>query len=293
MTEKLGMLQEAVQNPPECSTERAVVEEHWQDIATRLEAASVQLCTLLEQHANVSELLFPPPTPQNLTVSGGDSTDGSCYAVVSFSEVPEAQHYIVRYRRRDAVGTQSEVMSPISEAIVTGLQAGITYRFSVLAVHSRSGESAESALVDCTLLCRPGPPRRVSVVGSKANLAVVRFRPPEGAIFDEGANAVREYTVRWSAVPAGLRDSSELRLSDLGREADVVEVTDSRSPIMVELPTVGRYRFVVLARNDAGLGMESEAVFLEVPPQQNRTGGSFLKCSSAEEDDGCFGSFPI
>ena len=62
---------------------------------------------------------------------------------------------------------------------------------------------------------------------------------------------------------------------------------------MVELPTVGRYRFVVLARNDAGLGMESEAVFLEVPPQQNRTGGSFLKCSSAEEDDGCFGSFPI
>ena len=80
----------------------------------------------------------------------------------------------------------------------------------------------------------------------------VRFEKPRRR--GRGETAIREYTVQWSGAsaphswsePGG--DASPSQILGLPRKG---QVSAEASPIMVELPMSGEFRFVCRARNDS------------------------------------------
>jgi hypothetical protein len=123
-----------------------------------------------------------------------------------------------------------------TRAHVTGLRAGATYRFSVVAVNVAGAGPATSS-EPITLPDVPGAPTEV-----KATADVLSARVSWEAPAQEGGSAITGYIVE--VQPTGTR----VRVAANPREATVSE-----------LPSTGTYTFTVSATNGVGTGAVSSA----------------------------------
>jgi len=254
--------------------EQAVADAHFSELKLRLGAASSRLHEVIERHAVVAQGWQgggPLPAPSN--VNATPNGDG-CVAV-GFDPIPEADAYVVRWNRVLVEGSQGDpyggaLVVEQPPATIPGLLNETLYTFSCAAVADDMGEGPSSLPVGCVPTARlPQAPRCLTVSTSASRIAMVRFKEPRHK--GSGETAIHEFTVQWSGASAPHRWSDQgvgtpSRILGLARKG---QVSAEASPIMVELPMSGEFRFVCRARNGHGYGAESNHVVVAVPPARS------------------------
>ncbi len=171
-----------------------------------------------------------PGAPQNVT-----ATVGNGQATISFTApANNGGAAITNYTVKSSPGgvTVSGAASPI---IVTGLNNGTAYTFTVTATNSAGTGPASPASNSVTPAGLPGAPLNVTATASNGQ-ATINFSPPS----NNGGAAITGYTV--TASPGGLTASG------------------AASPLAIAGLTNGTsYTFTVTATNSAGTGPGSTA----------------------------------
>lgn len=293
-------------------TEQSVIDTHLPELKKRLAEACTTLGELCERHAVVAQAWKGRliAAPDNVTTT----PNGSGSVLVCFDLVPGASSYVVRWNRVVGEGSPGDPYGGVlvfeeAPAAITGLLNETLYTFSCAAVTETAGEGPSSLPVGCTPTAMlPEAPRAMSVSSSASRIAMIRFREPRGARQAMGDTVIQEYTVQWSGASAPYSwseqggEPSPSNILGLPRKG---QVSATGSPIMVELPMSGEFRFVCRARNAHGYGAESEHVIVTVPPARSPmvspvspppvagAGVDHQAGVHGDWEEGMLGSFPI
>lgn len=177
-----------------------------------------------------------PATPKGVTVTPGDRS-----VTVTWDPVPGATSYTIYYTTdTGATGVIENVKG--SPYVVTGLENGVTYTFSVTAVNSK-GESGTSDAQSSRPSPAPTYPRDVSAAGGNNQITVTWGPVPDAT----------SYTIYWSTSPGVKKGTG-------------TEIANAVSPYVLTGLQNGRtYYIVVTAVN--GIGESAESAEQAVTPR--------------------------